>query len=162
MRMSAGALKSCPARTLLTRLMSGDSASALCASRLFRQLITRALMNSGTGMKFTLKSCSMTSTSLSDFTLRMNSSCFTGIHDPPPVEMLAKLAMAEEQPERDYDPTVLEESPGMRRSALERFLPEASSLASHHTGASRRPPTARACSATRADFCTPVFCRSRR
>ena len=45
----------------------------------------------------------------------------------------------------------------MRRSTLERFLPEASSLASHRTGVSRRSPTARACSATRAHFCTPVF-----
>ena len=77
-----------------------------------------------------------------------------------PSNPLAKIAMSEEQPETDYDPTRLEESPGMRRSALERILPEASSLASHPTGASRGSPTARACSATRADFCTPVFCRS--
>ena len=77
-----------------------------------------------------------------------------------PTNSLAKIAMAEEQPETDYDPTRLEESPGTRRTALERISQEEPSLASHPTGASRGSPTARACSATRADFCTPVFCRS--
>ena len=79
-----------------------------------------------------------------------------------PSNPLAKIAMSEEQPETDYDPTGIEESPGTSHSALERISQEEPSLASLLTGASRRPPTARACSATRADFCTPVFCRSRR
>ena len=79
-----------------------------------------------------------------------------------PSNPLAKIAMSEEQPETDYDPTRVEESPGTRCSALERVLPEEPSLASHPAGVSRGPPTARACSATRAHFCTPVFCRSRR
>ena len=72
----------------------------------------------------------------------------------------AKIAMAEDQPTTNYDPMRLEESSGVRRTALERFLHRAASLASYPAGVSGRSLTARACSATRADFCTPVFCRS--
>ena len=66
----------------------------------------------------------------------------------------AKIAMTEQHPATDYDATGLEESPGVRRSALERFLHRARSLASLPTGASRGPPTARACSASPSAECT--------
>ena len=76
-------------------LMSGDSASLRCArprlsavdypsTNEFWHWDEIRRHDFANVRDFTLKSCSMTSASLSDFMLCMNSSCFTGIHDPPP------------------------------------------------------------------------------
>lgn len=62
---------------------------------------------------------------------------------PPetPSDSAAKIVMTEEQPATVVDRTGLEETPGARRSALERILRRASSCVNHATGVSRPPPT---------------------